>query len=740
MTTVTLDLLETYRTMVTIRRFEERCLELRMRDAIAGSIHLCAGQEAIPAATMAVLGSTGRVVATYRGHGWAIACGVPLDRLLAEVCQRETGINGGRGGSAYLSAPEYGLVGENSIVGAGLPLAGGVGLAAQMLGTGAVSVVSFGDGATSQGAAHEALVFAAARQLPVIFVCEHNGWSEMTPTADIVRVARLAERATGYGMPGVTIDGNDPSAVAAAVAEAAERAQCGDGPTFLECTTARLWAHYHADQEHYRSEEDRLAAVAADPLPRVRGRLAEAGFEDAALVTVEAEVAGAIDAATADVLAARPPDPSTARTHVVALPAGRLTGPASAAGAAELTYSQAVNAALRRELAERPDVVLFGEDIAMPGGVFGVTRGLQGEFGEARVFDTPIAESAILGAAVGAAMEGLRPIVEIMWADFMLVGIDQLINQAANVRYLSRGKRSAPLVVRCQQGVTPGSCAQHSQSLEALLCHIPGLKVGLPATAHDAYAMLRAAVADDDPCIVIEARGLYRSRRSGRCGRAARGRRRCAPAARRRRGRDRDVGAHAAHRHGRSRAPRRRGNRGLGARPALARSARPCRAEARRRGNRTGGRRARGQCHRWFRRGGRRLDRRILLRRARRARHASGHARCAPTLCALPAGRARPGRGAPRRCRPRSGPRGCDVGGSGCQRRRLQARVHREARPNRRSAEFLSEPDEESSWPTDVAEPVHVFVLDHLAADKLGAVLVEPGERLVDVVHGEHDA
>ena len=509
MTTLTLDLLETYRTMVTIRRFEERCQELRMRDAIAGSIHLCAGQEAIPAATMAVLGSTGRVVATYRGHGWAIACGVPLDRLLAEVCQRETGINGGRGGSAYLSAPEYGLVGENSIVGAGLPVAGGVGLAAQMLGTGAVSVVSFGDGATSQGAAHEALVFAAARQLPVIFVCENNGWSEMTPTADIVRVAHLAERAAGYGMPGVTIDGNDPSAVAAAVAEAAGRARCGDGPTFLECNTARLWAHYHADQEHYRSEEDRHAAVAADPLPRLRGQLAEQGFEDSALDAVEAEVVRAIDAATEDALAAPPPDPSTARTHVVALPAVPLTGPASAEGAAESTYGQAVNAALRRELTERPDVVLFGEDIAMPGGVFGVTRGLQGEFGEDRVFDTPIAESAILGAAVGAAMEGLRPIVEIMWADFMLVGIDQLINQAANVRYLSRGKRSAPLVVRCQQGVTPGSCAQHSQSLEALLCHIPGLKVGLPATAHDAYAMLRAAVADDDPCIVIEARGLY---------------------------------------------------------------------------------------------------------------------------------------------------------------------------------------------------------------------------------------
>jgi 2-oxoisovalerate dehydrogenase E1 component len=505
----TIDLLATYRVMATIRRFEERCQELRMRDAIAGSIHLCAGQEAIPAATMAVLGASGRVLATYRGHGWAIACGVPLDRLLAEVCQRETGVNGGRGGSAYLTAPEYGFVGENSIVGAGLPIAGGVALAAQMLGTGSVAVASFGDGATSQGAAHEAIVFAAARRLPVLFVCENNGWSEMTPIAQIARVEQLAERAAGYGIPGVNVDGNDPAAVAVAVAEAAQRARAGDGPTFLECRTARLWAHYHADTEHYRSHEDREAAVAADPLPRLRARLADDGIGEEAIDTLEAEVAMAVDAATDAALGAAAPDPATARGHVVAQPGGPLVAPPVSAQAGELTYAQAVNAALRRELAERPETIVFGEDIAGPGGVFGVTRGLQPEFGEARVFDTPISESAILGAAVGAALEGLRPIVEIMWADFMLVGIDQLINQAANVRYLSRGERSAPLVVRCQQGVTPGSCAQHSQSLEALLCHIPGLKVGLPATPHDAYAMLRAAAADPDPCILIEARGLY---------------------------------------------------------------------------------------------------------------------------------------------------------------------------------------------------------------------------------------
>jgi pyruvate/2-oxoglutarate/acetoin dehydrogenase E1 component len=156
-----------------------------------------------------------------------------------------------------------------------------------------------------------------------------------------------------------------------------------------------------------------------------------------------------------------------------------------------------------------PETVVFGEDIAVPGGVFGVTRNLQREFGAERVFDTPIAESAILGSALGASLAGLRPIVEIMWSDFLLVALDQLINQAANVRYLARGELGAPMVVRTQQGATPGSCAQHCQSLEALLAHVPGLRVALPATPQDAYDAVLAAVDCDDPVIVIESRKLY---------------------------------------------------------------------------------------------------------------------------------------------------------------------------------------------------------------------------------------
>jgi 2-oxoisovalerate dehydrogenase E1 component len=198
--------------------------------------------------------------------------------------------------------------------------------------------------------------------------------------------------------------------------------------------------------------------------------------------------------------------------HVVAEPKGPSAATWSNNLTGEVTYQQAINEALRVELMERPEVVVFGEDVGHAGGIFGCTRNLQREFGEARVFDTPIAEASILGAAVGAAMCGMKPVAEIMWMDFLMVAMDQLVNQAANIRYVSRGAAHVPMVMRVQQGATPGSCSQHSQSLEAMLAHVPGLKVGLPATAQDAYDMLRAAIDDPDPCIIIEARSLYQTK------------------------------------------------------------------------------------------------------------------------------------------------------------------------------------------------------------------------------------
>ncbi|MEU6414275.1 transketolase C-terminal domain-containing protein [Microbispora sp. NPDC046933] len=174
----------------------------------------------------------------------------------------------------------------------------------------------------------------------------------------------------------------------------------------------------------------------------------------------------------------------------------------------KLNYGEAVNAALHRLMAELPETLVYGEDVGLPGGVFGVTRGLRRQFGD-RAFDTPISESAILGSAVGAAMMGRRPIVEIMWADFSLVALDQIVNQAANVRYVSGGRLTAPMTIRTQQGNAPGACAQHSQCLEALFLHVPGLRVCMPSTPQDAYDLLVTAVHCDDPVLVIENRTLY---------------------------------------------------------------------------------------------------------------------------------------------------------------------------------------------------------------------------------------
>ncbi|HVX32190.1 MAG TPA: thiamine pyrophosphate-dependent enzyme [Solirubrobacterales bacterium] len=497
-----------FREMLLIRRFEERVLQLRAADEVAGSVHPCLGQEAIPVGAMRALRDDDRVVATYRGHGWALAAGLEPEKVMAEICQRATGSNGGRAGSAYLTDPTGRFIGENSIVGAGLPIADGLALAARLQGSERVALVTFGDGATSQGAAHEALVMALARRLPVIFLCENNGWSEMTPITAIIGENLPAGRVEAYGISAATVDGTDPGAVAEAVAAAAERGREGGGPTFVECSTGRLGGHYNADVEQYRPQEDRELAAERDPVALARRRLLAEGVEEGELGEVEAAVERAVEGYVEAALAAPRPDPATAAEHVLG-PIAPAPEPESGAGTVRVTYAKAVNEALARELAARPETLVFGEDIAIPGGTFGVTRELRDRFGAERVFDTPIAEAAILGTAIGAAMEGMRPIVEIMWADFLMVAFDQLVNQASNVRYISRGERVAPLTVRCQQGVTPGACAQHAQSLEALLAHVAGLRVGIAATPQDAYSMTRAAIAADDPCVMIEQRLIY---------------------------------------------------------------------------------------------------------------------------------------------------------------------------------------------------------------------------------------
>lgn len=501
---------EIFAKVAYIRAFETKALSLTQTNPprVPGSMHFCAGQEVVPLAAVAALGKDDQIIATYRGHGWALASGLTPEEVMGEICQKAIGVNGGRGGSAYIMAPHTRFIGENSIVGAGTTAACGVALANLAQGNKRVVVASIGDGAMNQGSIHEALAFAAARSLPVIFVVENNGWSELTPTADMFRTERLARRAGGYGILSATIDGTDPFAVRETITHAAAAAREGRGPFLVECMVPRLWGHYHRDIEHYRPKADRQAAEANDPLVKLGDRLVASGIMARAEVDARAaKQIQAVEDMTEAVMSSEDPGTDAVRDHVISAPVAS-NGPRGTE-TREMTFVDAVNAALRTELETDSRTLVYGEDVGKPGGVFGATRNLQKEFGSERVFDTPIAENAILGSAVGAAVSGMKPIVEIMWTDFLMVALDQLVNQASNVRYVTGGRNCAPMTVRMQQGATPGSCAQHSQSLEALLAHIPGLKVALASSPHDAYSLIRAAAADLDPCVVIEARSLY---------------------------------------------------------------------------------------------------------------------------------------------------------------------------------------------------------------------------------------
>lgn len=310
------ELLEAYTGMRRIRRLEERAGALRFDGEIKCSVHLCLGHEANAVGSLAALASQDIVLATYRGHHWALACGVPAELLYAEFLGRETGVNRGRTGAGLFSAAEFGFLGENGIVGAGAPIALGTALAARFDGSERVTLVAFGDGAMNQGAVHEAMNFASVFDLAVIFLCENNGYAEYTPTETMFKVEKLTARAPAYGIPGEEVDGADVDAVRVAVARAAERARSGAGPTFLDCRVRRLAGHHTHDPEHYRPEGEAGRWAKHDPLPRVRDKLKEHGESDDSLDQIDEQVEADLEAALERARAAPPADPAELTTHV----------------------------------------------------------------------------------------------------------------------------------------------------------------------------------------------------------------------------------------------------------------------------------------------------------------------------------------------------------------------------------------------------------------------------------------
>jgi 2-oxoisovalerate dehydrogenase E1 component len=489
-----------YRRMRLIRRFEERAAALYRDSQIPGFLHLSIGQEASAVGGCWPLDDRDVITSTHRGHGHCIAKGLDVTEMFAELMGRETGTNRGRGGSMHIADPRKGIFGANGIVAAGLPIAVGAATAAKLRATGGVVVAFFGDGAVGQGMFHEAVNLAAVWDLPVVFLCENNHYAEFSPEADQHR-ASLADRARGYGIRYAHVDGNDVVAVAQTMTRLVGGLRHGAGPVLLEAETYRWHGHYEGDPEAYREAAEVEGWKTRDPL------LVLARSLDAATKTaIDREIEEQIEKAVATASAAPEPEPSTLY-HYVASPREAVAEPPEPSGEIFRTMD-AVHDALDHELAHDPDVLVAGIDVGAGGNVFGLTRGLAAKY-PGRVRDTPISESAIVGAAVGAAMAGLRPVVEVMYLDFIGVCLDQIMNQAAKLRFMTGGAVSLPLVIRTQFGAGRSSGSQHSQSLEALLAHIPGLTVVMPSTPAETYGLLRSAIRDPNPVVFIEHRLMY---------------------------------------------------------------------------------------------------------------------------------------------------------------------------------------------------------------------------------------
>ncbi len=500
-------LVEMHRRMLRIRGFESRVADLYRDGEVAGFVHLSIGQEAAAVGACWHLRPGDVITSTHRGHGHCLAKGMDPTAMFAELMGRDGGSNRGRGGSMHIADPRLGVYGANGIVAAGLPIAAGAATAAQLRHDGGVVVAFFGDGAPAQGAFHEAVNLAAVWQLPIVFFCENNGYAEFSPVA-AQHGATLEARAAGYGVPFVGLDGNDVVATAAAMGDLVAAARDGRGPVVVEATTYRWHGHYEGDPQRYREAGELEDWKARDPLRLHADRLREIGLDDRELEAVEAVVAAELDAAVDAARALAEPDPATLTAFVVHEGPDRSEPPPLPPDAPEFRTMDAVGAALEAELETDDRVFLAGIDVAEGGNVFGLLRGLRDRFGE-RVRDTPISETAIVGLGVGAAMAGLRPVVEVMYLDFLGVCFDQLLNQAAKLPFMTGGAAEMALTVRTQFGAGRSSGSQHSQSLEAILAHVPGLRVVMPSTPADTYGLLRAAVQDPNPVVFIEHRLLY---------------------------------------------------------------------------------------------------------------------------------------------------------------------------------------------------------------------------------------
>jgi TPP-dependent pyruvate/acetoin dehydrogenase alpha subunit/pyruvate/2-oxoglutarate/acetoin dehydrogenase E1 component len=520
---------EALRTMLLVREFEDRVAEHYADGEIPGFVHLSQGQEAVAVGACAALGPDDYVTSTHRAHGHSIAKGLSPEGLMAELYGKAPGYCGGKSGSMHVASPEEGMLGAQPIVGASVPLGVGAALTAQTRDEDWVAVPFLGDGATAAGQVHEGINLAATWDLPAVFVVENNRYSEGMTFDEQHNVEDIVETAAAYGIPGRQVDGQDVLAVYETVSEARERARAGEGPTLVEAETYRYRGHFEGDDQPYRTEaEVEEWRQNRDPIDTFRAFLIEEGdLTPVQFESLEAEVATAVDAAVDGARDADCPDTGAAYEAVFDEPVpetgqfrdgtGRWDlgdGPAettalqSTAETRQSTIREAIGTAIHEEMAADERVLVMGQDEEI-GGSFDVTAGLYETFGPDRVRNTPISEAAQVGAGVGAAATGLRPVINLSFADFIGVCFDQVMNQAGKTRYMFDGVCDVPLTLRAVEGGGINAAAQHSGTLHTLAAHLPGIKVVAPGTPAAAKGLTKASIRSEDPVIVFESKVCY---------------------------------------------------------------------------------------------------------------------------------------------------------------------------------------------------------------------------------------
>jgi len=499
-------ILNLYRTMQIIRQTEEELARCHQRGLIHGACHTYVGQEAIATGVCVHLSQEDPIFSTHRGHGHALAKGMPPRELIAELFGRETGCSRGRGGSMHLFSPEIGMMGTSGIVGPCLLQACGGGYSSKILKNGTVAAAFFGDGAVNNGAFHEGLNMASIWKLPVLFICENNQYATEVPFSYSSGNPSIGSRGAAYGIPGITIDGNDVLEIYRVAAEAVARARSGGGPTLIECKTYRTRAHAEGMGDFtYRTKEEVAAWKERCPIARLRA-------ENAAMIdkfdAVNHEVAGLVKEARDFAERSEVPPSRTATAHVYSAGVVDAPLPESDSESRELSFVAATLEALDQAMATDPKIFVMGEGIGVRGGNFTTTLGLYAKYGADRLCDTPICERGFVGLACGAAMTGTRPIIDFMFIDFINDSFGEIVNQIAKMQYMSSGRLKMPVLLRGCGGVGHSAATHHSGMYHSIYSHIPGLRVVLPSNPYDAKGLLAHALRSNDPVLFLEHREL----------------------------------------------------------------------------------------------------------------------------------------------------------------------------------------------------------------------------------------